>query len=47
MSKLEINTLSNAGLSVHYKTLQKYKKDIADAHLFKLNKYFNLNISFF
>ncbi|CAG8821537.1 19087_t:CDS:1, partial [Racocetra fulgida] len=43
MSKSGINTLSNAGLSVHTKTIQRYKKDIAKAYPTKLNEYFNLN----
>ncbi|CAG8727319.1 6911_t:CDS:1, partial [Dentiscutata heterogama] len=44
MTNSEINTLSNIGLSVHTKTLLRYKKDIAKAYLKKLNEYFNLNI---
>src|SRR5260364_188758 len=47
MTQTGINTLSNAGLSVHTKSIQKYKKNIAKAHLTKLNEYFNLNVSYF
>ncbi|CAG8600715.1 17573_t:CDS:2, partial [Cetraspora pellucida] len=43
MTNLRINTLSNAKLSVHSKTLQRYKKDITNTHLSKFNNYFNLN----
>ncbi|KAF0362932.1 hypothetical protein F8M41_013998 [Gigaspora margarita] len=42
MTNSGINILSNAGLSVHTKTIQRYKKDIAKAHSIKLNEYFNL-----
>jgi hypothetical protein len=47
MTKSGIDTLSNTGLSVHTKTIQRYKKDITKAYLTKLNEYFNLNVRFF
>ncbi|KAF0384572.1 hypothetical protein F8M41_011587 [Gigaspora margarita] len=47
MTNSGINLLSNAGLSVHTKTIQRYKKDIAKAHPIKLNEYFNLNSNIF
>ncbi|KAF0521132.1 hypothetical protein F8M41_015922 [Gigaspora margarita] len=47
MTNSGINTLSNSGLSVHTKTIQRYKKDIAKAHSIKLNEYFNLNSNIF
>ncbi|KAF0530121.1 hypothetical protein F8M41_012363 [Gigaspora margarita] len=46
MTNSGINTLSNIGLSVHMKTIQRYKKDIAKNYLTKLNEYFELNVSY-
>jgi len=46
MTNSGINTLSNIGLSVHTKTIQRYKKEIAKNHLTKLDEYFNLNVSY-
>ncbi|CAG8681010.1 12730_t:CDS:2 [Cetraspora pellucida] len=47
MSNLGIKTLSNVGFSVYSKTLQRYKKDIINTYLSKLNNYFDLNSNVF
>jgi hypothetical protein len=39
-----IDTMHNAGISVCYKTVDNYKKNIANAHPENIRKYFTRNV---
>ncbi len=40
-----INTMHNADISVYYKTVENYKKKIANVHLENIQKYFAEKVS--
>ena len=42
-----INTMHNAGISVCYKTVENYKKKIANAHPENIRKYFTEKVNIF
>jgi hypothetical protein len=44
-SSIAINTLANAGMCANYKTISRFKKQIAKDHSNNINEYFKTNVS--
>jgi|SRR6185369_3575551 len=44
-SSIAINTLANAGICANYKTIARFKKQIAKDHFDYINEYFKTNVS--